>query len=269
MAEERVFLKLGGSLITDKRRERRARIRRIRRLAVEIREALAQRPALRLLVGHGSGSFGHAAAARTGIHRGVATPEDWRGFAEVALAAAELHMVVRRLFHVAGLSVLSLPPSALAEAVGGQPAAIAVRPFQQAWAVGLIPLTYGDVVFDREQGAAILSTEAVFDALLEALRPTRILLAGEVPGVLRDGPEGRRVIPHLTPARFAEIAAAVGGSHGVDVTGGMRAKLELAFRWVARLPDLEVWILSGRRPGALREALLFPERIRGTRITLR
>jgi len=107
----------------------------------------------------------------------------------------------------------------------------------------------------------------VFDALLEVLRPTRILLVGEVAGVLADGPEGHQVIPHLTPARFREILHAVGGSHGIDVTGGMRAKLEMALRWVERDPRLEVWIFSGRRPGALREALRDPLRIRGTRIT--
>jgi len=268
-SDERVFIKLGGSLITDKRRERRARLRVIRRLAREIREALAERPGMRILVGHGSGSFGHAAAARTRIHEGIARPEDWRGFAEVAFAAAELHMQVRRAFHEAGLPTLSIPPSAVAEAAGGIPIAFEVRAFRRAWEAGLIPLTGGDVVFDRERGAAILSTEAVFDALLEPLRPTRILLVGEVEGVLADGPGGRLVIPHLTPARFREIEAAVGGSHGIDVTGGMRAKLEMALRWVERDPTIEVWIFSGRRPGALREALRDPARIRGTRITCR
>ncbi len=264
---QRVFIKLGGSLITDKRQERRARLRVIRRLARELREALAEQPELRLLVGYGSGSFGHAAAARTRIYEGISRREDWQGFAEVALAVAELHMQVRRAFHAAGLSTLSILPSAVAEAAGGIPVAFETRAFQRAWEAGLIPLTGGDVVFDRERGAAILSTEAVFDALLEPLRPTRILLVGEVEGVLADGPGGHQIIPHLTPERFREIQGVVGGSHGIDVTGGMRAKLEMALRWVERDPDLEVWIFSGRRPGALREALRDPSRIRGTRIT--
>ncbi|WP_322798597.1 isopentenyl phosphate kinase [Thermoflexus sp.] len=268
-SSERIFIKLGGSLITDKRRERRARLRVIRRLAREIREGLIERPDLRILVGHGSGSFGHAAAARARIHQGISRPEDWWGFAEVALAAAELHLQVRRAFHEAGLPTLSIPPSAVAEAAGGLPVAFEVRAFQRAWEAGLIPLTGGDIVFDRERGAAILSTEAVFDALLESLRPTRILLVGDVAGVLADGPEGRQVIPHLTPERFQEIQGAVGGSRGIDVTGGMRAKLEMALRWVERDPDLEVWIFSGRRPGALREALRNPSRIQGTRIARR
>ncbi|HEY4720551.1 MAG TPA: hypothetical protein VII92_01790, partial [Anaerolineae bacterium] len=46
-----VFLKLGGSLITDKTRVEQARPRTIRRLAREIKAALADRSDLRLVLG--------------------------------------------------------------------------------------------------------------------------------------------------------------------------------------------------------------------------
>ncbi|MFN3762874.1 MAG: hypothetical protein ACK4WK_06715, partial [Anaerolineae bacterium] len=78
---ERVFLKLGGSLITDKSSPYTPRPEVIRRLAEEVREALEARPDLELVVGHGSGSFGHAAAAPYGTRQGVRTPREWRGYA--------------------------------------------------------------------------------------------------------------------------------------------------------------------------------------------
>ena len=56
------FVKLGGSLITDKRVENSFRAEAAARVAAEIQSALAQNPDLRLLIGHGSGSFGHVAA---------------------------------------------------------------------------------------------------------------------------------------------------------------------------------------------------------------
>jgi isopentenyl phosphate kinase (EC 2.7.4.-) len=59
------FLKLGGSLITDKTRENAPRLDVIRRLAREISGALATAPP-KLVLGHGSGSFGHAAARKYG-----------------------------------------------------------------------------------------------------------------------------------------------------------------------------------------------------------
>ena len=49
---ERVFLKLGGSLITDKTRPLARRPEILARLGNEIREALDSRPGLELLVGH-------------------------------------------------------------------------------------------------------------------------------------------------------------------------------------------------------------------------
>ncbi|MFQ5350226.1 MAG: uridylate kinase, partial [Thermoanaerobaculia bacterium] len=64
------LIKLGGSLITDKRRPGRSRRQVIARLAGEIAAAAGRRPG-GLIVGHGRGSFGHPAAARHGVHRGV------------------------------------------------------------------------------------------------------------------------------------------------------------------------------------------------------
>ncbi len=61
-----VFLKLGGSLITDKRRPEAPRLDVIRQVAATIAAALRRYPTLRLLIGHGSGSFGHVYGRRYG-----------------------------------------------------------------------------------------------------------------------------------------------------------------------------------------------------------
>ena len=52
------LLKLGGSLITDKNQNATLRPDVLARLASEIYAALEQKPQP-LLIGHGSGSFGH------------------------------------------------------------------------------------------------------------------------------------------------------------------------------------------------------------------
>lgn len=53
---------------------------------------------------------------------------------------------------------------------------------------GLLPLVYGDVVFDKLIGGTILSTEEQFEYLATKLKPARILLAGIEPGVWQDFP---------------------------------------------------------------------------------
>ena len=59
-----VFLKLGGSLITDKTQPMTPRLDVIQHLAGEISAAVKSSPRLSLLIGHGSGSFGHEVADR-------------------------------------------------------------------------------------------------------------------------------------------------------------------------------------------------------------
>ena len=74
------FVKLGGSLITDKRVEQAFRADIAARVAFEIAQAVNAAPQP-LIIGHGSGSFGHFPAHVHGTMEGVATRDQWRGFA--------------------------------------------------------------------------------------------------------------------------------------------------------------------------------------------
>jgi isopentenyl phosphate kinase len=71
---ELVLLKLGGSLITDKTRPYTPRLDKLADLATEIAQALRTHPHLLLILGHGSGSFGHTAAKKYGTKDGLPAP---------------------------------------------------------------------------------------------------------------------------------------------------------------------------------------------------
>ena len=259
-----VFLKLGGSLITDKTRPYAARREVIARLAGEVRQALEAAPDLGLLVGHGSGSFGHWAARPYGTRQGVQTPTQWRGYAEVAAAAARLDRIITDDFLKAGIPVLSVQPSASARCQGGVLEHLDTYPIHAALTRGLVPLVYGDVALDSVRGGTIISTEDIFLFLAGELHPARILLLGEVPGVL--GPGGT-VVPHITPADLPALHEVLSGSGGVDVTGGMADKVARMVELVQHHPEICVHILSGTEPGLLARALLDDELHVGTRIT--
>jgi isopentenyl phosphate kinase len=267
VAEERVFLKLGGSLITDKTRPMFARRRVLARLAREIAEALAARPGLRLLLGHGSGSFGHTVGERYRTREGVHSPEGWRGYAATARAATLLDHLVCDALWEAGVPVLAVPPSASALCRDGVLVHLEVRPIAEALRQGLVPLVYGDVALDEVRGGTIVSTEEVFAYLVPHLRPDRILLAGQVGGVYTADPHREptaRLLRRLTPAAVREVERGLGTSHGVDVTGGMWAKVQAMARLVEEVPSLQVRIFSGERPGNVRRALLDPQSGLGT-----
>ena len=265
---ELVFLKFGGSLITDKTADSVARPRVIRRLAREVRSALHKRPGLKLVLGHGSGSFGHVVASRHGTHKGVRGPEAWQGFAEVAAAAAELNRMVTCTFVEEGVPVLSLAPSALAHCEKGTLTQFDATPMTNALKSGLVPLVYGDVVFDTAWGGTIASTEDVFVYLAQEMSPMRILLVGDVPGVYGQV-SSTRIVSVITPATYAKVEPALAGARGTDVTGGMAAKVQQMLVLVAHNPRLTVHILSGKTPGLVQRVLVSPDVSTGTRLLAR
>ena len=95
------------------------------------------------------------------------------------------------------------------------------------------------------------------------LRPSWLLLAGEVPGVL--DAQGR-VVAAITRQNYDEVAAALGGSRGTDVTGGMVSKVQSMLRLVDEHPQLSIRIFSGLEAGLMAALLREPETAVGTRI---
>lgn len=259
------FLKLGGSLITDKDQPRTPRPDVLARLAGEIAAACSAQPEMQLVLGHGSGSFGHIAARKYGTRQGVSGAEGWRGFAEVWKEARALNQIVVDALTSAGIPVIAFPPSAGVTARNGAAFHWDLSLIQAALNAGLVPLVNGDTIFDEQRGGTILSTEDLFFYLARHLqpapaagfspRPRRILLAGLEEGVWADFPVCSRLIPNITAANFSGIEAQIGGSASVDVTGGMIEKVRIMLDLAKELPDFQAVIFSGGRPGETQRVL--------------
>lgn len=251
-----VFLKLGGSLITEKTQPETARLQVVRRLVREIQAAREAQPDLQLLLGHGSGSFGHFAAERTrllareGLHP--------MAYAQVAAAAARLNRIVTDICVEEGVPAVSLPPSASARCSDGRLRYLDIAPAETLLAEGAVPLVYGDVALDAVRGVAIVSTEDVFVYLAGRVKPARIILAGDMDGVFTADPardRGAQPIREITPATFPAMVQALGGSAGYDVTGGMLSKVRSMVELVDQQPDIEVYVISGTEAGRVQDAL--------------
>ena len=265
-----IFLKLGGSLITDKTSVEAMRHDVLARLATEIAAARKVNPQLKLLFGHGSGSFGHVAAAKYGTRHGIGKRDDltiaqqWHGFAEVSSAASRISKIVTDALLAAGIPAVSLQPAASAICEDGQIVEMALNPIKEALEVGLVPVIHGDVAFDRVKGGTIISTEEIMTFLAQSLKPTWLLLAGETTGVLDLDQE---VIPQITPTNLADVVAALGGSHGTDVTGGMATKVHGMLALAEQFEGLSIRIFSGLPSGNLEKLLLAPQKPIGTHLT--
>lgn len=246
-----LFVKLGGSALTDKTRPETLNAPVLSAVAQTLAHFHATAP---LLLGHGGGSFGHVWAARYATAQGITGPDSWWGVVRVADAMARLNRLVVQALIEAGLPAISLQPSASALACDGELQTLASEPAARLLAAHCVPVVYGDVVLDTAQGCAIVSTEAVFAALAARLLPRRMILVGEQ-AVYDADPRtsaDARPIARIDRSNYAAVLELLGGSHGVDVTGGMRSKVAAMWSLASAIPGLEVVICG---PDALDAAL--------------
>jgi isopentenyl phosphate kinase len=267
--KELIFLKLGGSLITDKTQPYTPKLDVIEDVALQIATALRTYPDLRLVLGHGSGSFGHVAATEYHTRAGVSIPNPphipqerdatknayWKGFAEVWYQASSLNRLVMKALRKVNLPAIALPPSANVIASAGKVSIWETSTISMALADGLLPVIYGDVIFDEVRGGTILSTEDLFGHLARALNPEAILLAGLEAAVWEDFPARTRKVETITPATFEKVAENIAKAAGADVTGGMKSKVSQMLDLVKQNPLLKVQIFSGAEPGNIVRAL--------------
>ncbi len=257
-----LLLKLGGSLITEKARPETPRLEVIARLAREIAQAGLD-PSVRLIVGHGSGSFGHVAARQSGIAAGLRSAGQLPGVSRTQERAAALHRLVIAALIEAGALPFSIAPSSCLVADAGRPAAFAAEPLLLALDRGLLPVLYGDVVTDRSWGISICSTESLFETLARTLLDhgrtiRRAVWLGETDGLYdADG----KTVPEISAGNLDR--AAIGEPAGTDVTGGMLHRVESTLA-LARLgvPSL---LANGLVPGLLGRALA-GEPVAGTEV---
>ena len=175
MSQPVIFLKLGGSLITDKDQPYTVEKSTLIRISSEIHLFLQHNPGMRMIIGHGSGSFGHTSAAKYHTRQGVKTPEEWGGFQKVCFDARSLDQIVLQNLQSAGVPAISFPPSTQVICKNHEIKSWDLSFIQRSLDNGLIPLIFGDTVLDDGIGGTILSTEDLFIHLTRHIPPRQIL----------------------------------------------------------------------------------------------
>lgn len=265
------FLKLGGSLLTDKTRPESLRAARVRSVAVQIADLHKRDFRGRLLLGIGAGSFGHFPARQHGLTQGLSCDRDGVGAAQTADAVARLaRHVASRLLNL-DTPAWVVAPNALFQSQNRRILRTSdVSPVHELLKRGILPIVHGDVLLDSVQGVCIASTESVFIELARTLRPRYVLLASDVRGVWKDpgiGDTASNVVPRINDASLHRYESGLEGSRGIDITGGMVSKVEQALELVRTSPVTQVLIFDGRPEGAVRMAVESPLETEGTLVS--
>lgn len=252
------LIKLGGSIITDKEIPMSLRGAVLKRLVGEIASAKQEKPDQLLIVGHGQGSFAHVPASKYKTMAGFINEESVLGMAIVQDSAASLNRLVVHEFLKHELPAVSFYASNTIVTKKRKLSSFCADAVDQYLQKGLLPITCGDVLVDREQGCTIWSTEKILAFLAnyfleKKMRVNKIIHVTEVAGFLdKQG----QLVQEITASTWPKISRDLRHTRGFDVTGGMGLKIEesldLAKKGIesviisGMMKDNLFWALSGQ-----------------------
>ena len=257
-SRELVVVKIGGSVITDKRRPFSLNGDVIIRLGREIAEATQVKDVILI---HGGGSYAHPIAKKFSVSEGLKSREHLRGFIETSKAVRKLSLDVVSKLTEGGLKAISLSAAALFITRSGKITSCNLEPIFSSIRIGVVPITSGDVVFDRDLGFTVLSGDTIAAYLASRLRAKRLIYVIDVDGVIvEDRVTGESKIAEEY-SRGMKLKAIRGSRE--DVTGGIVNKLEEGFS--ALESGVEVLIINGLVEERVKKAIL-GERTLGTKL---
>lgn len=250
-----LFVKFGGSLITKKDEMFTINYNKIREIIKEINDAKRDNSGLKLLIGHGGGSFPHPIAKSFNTIDGMVNNSSKRGFVLCQNAASTLNRIFVDLMVDYDLNSFSVQTSAAVVARDGKIDDFFIHPIRNAISLNIIPIVYGDCVLDTIRGFTVISTEQILSYLSKHIRPSRVLIFGIVNGIYTSDPlrdRNAKRIPEIRIGDLSNVNTYLAESHYVDATGGMLTKVEELIN-IAKL-GVECEILGGEK-GYIRRAL--------------
>jgi len=255
MKSDLLIIKLGGSVITDKKKPFTARTGLIDRLGREIKSSLKSYKG-DLIIVHGSGSFGHTLASKYQTHKGIINKNSLIGFSKVADTAIAINRIVVGIFLRLGLRVVSFAPLSFIVSKNTEGEVVFIDSIGKALELGFTPVIYGDVVFDKsKRGFCIFSGEMVISTLLRQIsgkyKSMRVIYCTDTDGVY--GKDGK-TLEKLDEKSFKRVSADIKGSEKGDVTGGMLHKVKESLD-VAKKFGVEIKILNGMKNEKLKRAI--------------
>jgi isopentenyl phosphate kinase len=244
-----ILVKLGGSVITDKSKLRTFRKASCERLARELSSAKDD-----LLVVHGAGSFGHIEAKKHELHKGLKKDSQLEHVAAVQRDVRELNLKVIESLIDEGVRAVSVPPAAAATFRNGEITSFEQDVFKRMVSIGLVPVSFGDVVPDDAMGFSICSGDLIMEALARYFKPELVIFCADVDGVYGSDPKcdkNAELIPRFDASSLRALKKTQ--SKHADVTGSIYGKLE---RMLAISRHCErCMIVNGNVPGRLGKAL--------------
>jgi len=163
------IIKLGGSSITFKERTFSIDENSLYNISSALGEFKG-----RLLIVHGGGSWGHPVAVAYGLNS-FSFSYNSRGASLTRLAMLELSEKVQRYLIDHGINVFFFPPQHL-ESI--------IEYLDYLYQLGAVPLTYGDVIFEKGKGYRVIGGDEIIRKLSTFRKIGRVIFIMRTGGIL-------------------------------------------------------------------------------------
>ena len=256
MLKKIILIKLGGSLISDKTAVNKARLDDIDKISTQIKK-IGLDNSYSLILSTGAGGFGHPVAKKY-----INNLKEGKPF--IKKAVKDLNNIVVTSLQKTGVKAVSVEPSAITEYRNTQLIYLFDKLIFSWLNNDIIPVFHADLVDDKELGTCILSMDKFMSDLAIHLKQKgfeieTVIFAGSTDGVIdQDG----RVIEKITSKDFEKIKKIFYKGKGLDVSGGMKKKVETAVNLSKQ--GIASYIVQGLKI----EEIIINKKISGTKISL-
>jgi len=261
------IIKLGGSVITEKEGNK-FEVKRavLARIASEVKKALEEKE-FSLIVVHGAGPFGHTNVKEYEINEGVFSEKDREGYEKTVKDCNFLDSVVVEELRKAGIEAVGFDPNGIVEQDEKRIVEFDVGGVEKALGEGKVPVLFGQMVPDRKLNFSVMSGDAAIGFLAKKFNAKKVFLGTDVSGIFEEDPKknpNAKRIDVIDGKNFGEIVEKVGQAGTVDVTGGMKGKLE---KMKAMLKGTTALIFDANQERVFYRALV-GKKVEGTEIRL-
>jgi isopentenyl phosphate kinase len=239
-----IIIKLGGSVITDKSQYRKFNRERVSKLCREIKAS-----GLDVLVVHGAGSFGHVLAKQYGLQNGFSSDGQIMAVAQVQYDTRDLSQMVVREMIEAGIPAVSVAPGSCFVMDGGRLIATDTEAIERLQRLGIMPVTFGDVVTDRSKGFGICSGDQLMEVLAGLFDIRKVVFVSDIDGLYTADPKKDRKARLLGRVDLETLQKIKSESSVDDVTGGVLSKMEAMLRMSTE--DRDCVLVNGTVDGRL------------------
>lgn len=231
MTKPIIFIKYGGSVITNKEKEEEVIEKNIDFISSQIKDIYNLKK-YSFVIGNGAGSFGHIQVKKYNLKNDIKSDFQKLGFSKVSSLVSKLNLKVVFSLINQNLPAISIKPSSIYLSKNNKKNKFFIDSILEFLKSDYLPVLYGDMVLDKEKGGTVLSTEQIFFQLIKTLKQKKtkvekVVFCGKTPGVLD---KNGQTISLITKKNYPKIKSVFFENSYVDVTGGMKTKVEIALK---------------------------------------